>query len=528
MGGQTTILKSGKPLTPEQQFFKNKRATLRMNGETKSLSVPIEKPTDKPENREKPTIKKIPTPEIRPGFDGQEWLNQSIDLINNQNTSGANNQANQAIIPSLNRAKQNTNNRGAQQSAQVRENLLQNTRGGQQSALARKNRVRNTRGGQQSARAKSNAQVKYPDVPPTRRSITQSNNLASNGRGGGQPPKFERFSKQPIGLGKGTVPKTKPLFESELMTALVKIGMRKTDENFTEADKREIMIDILTKQALVKFIGTNANDAKRYAVQQYKKFKLKEDYFREQFKNPTDPLIFQIINTLDDYIGDEVAFVLALIVELTPLSAVRDLRVNLGEAFEFYQQGKPKEMGWALAKAGFAGLQLAPFSILFSVFGKAAVKLIKFAFKKDFTKTKNLIGQALSEPTSRIKVSKLDKAVAVSQFVAASTSKAIKKMMSNGASPEAVIKAFGVEVTSAVLKAASLKIGNTVKYGGKLSNRKMLDKLYKLKPGIKKDIVEYFKGIFGDIPGKAIEAAVNELVEEMFKRLSEDTEDQVR
>ena len=183
-------------------------------------------------------------------------------------------------------------------------------------------------------------------------------------------------------------------------------------------------------------------------------------------------------------------------------------------------------MGWALAKAGFAGLQLAPFSMLFSVFGKAAVKLIKFAFKKDFTKPKNLFAKALSEQTSQISPSKLDKFVAASQFVAAGTSKAIKKMIATGASPAAVVKAYGVEVLSAALKAASLKLGNLVKANGKkLNERERLNALYNLKPGFKKNITEYFKGIYGDAPGKAVELAVDQLVEGWFKRLSEDTED---
>ena len=97
-----------------------------------------------------------------------------------------------------------------------------------------------------------------------------------------------KYGDQPVGSGKGTVPETKPLYETELMTALVKIALRKTDENFTESDKRNAMIALLAKQARVKFIGMNAEDAKRYAQQQYRQFKQKEAYFKEQFLHPTN------------------------------------------------------------------------------------------------------------------------------------------------------------------------------------------------------------------------------------------------
>jgi len=262
MGGQINISKSGKQLSPKQQYIANKRLNVRMNRAGKSPIVAVEKPKDNPEQQKIPKFTEIPTSDLRPGFEGQAWLNQNIDLMDKINGAGANNQDNQAIIPSLNSTKLNTKNRGAGLSAYVRENLLQNNRGAQQSAQTQKNRLRNTRGGQQSAQTNNKTQQNYPGALPPQRSTNLYNNIPASARGGDKLPEFERYSKQPVGSGKGTVPKTKPLYKNELMTALLKIGLRKTDENFTEADKRQVMIDILTKQAMVKFIGTNANDAK--------------------------------------------------------------------------------------------------------------------------------------------------------------------------------------------------------------------------------------------------------------------------
>jgi len=122
MGGQTTIPKTGTSFAQAKKRVLDKRAAKRKrmqalanaskarNAKKSPKTVP-KKPAkataQKTTKQKKSEFSPIKTQQLGPGFDGQEWLNQSINLINQVNPSGANNE----IDPRVGKTSKRNRNR---------------------------------------------------------------------------------------------------------------------------------------------------------------------------------------------------------------------------------------------------------------------------------------------------------------------------------------------------------------------------------------------------------------------------------
>jgi len=101
MGGQTNISKSGKPLTRAQKIVLDKRAAKRkriqsvldkLNNKTAHKNTPKKTTTNPNKKTKKPEFTPIPTQQVGPGYGGQRWLSESINLINQINPSRVDNE----------------------------------------------------------------------------------------------------------------------------------------------------------------------------------------------------------------------------------------------------------------------------------------------------------------------------------------------------------------------------------------------------------------------------------------------------